>query len=75
MDDVANKAKILKAKGAEAIHVPTCLFANKTDGEWISENGGMCDKLEALTYLIQEAAGLPCIRGTAHLPKGFVPEV
>ncbi|BDQ35524.1 CGGC domain-containing protein [Pseudodesulfovibrio portus] len=74
MDDVANMAKILKAKGAEAIHLPTCLFANKSDGVWIMEGGGFCDRMETLTDRINEA-GLPCVKGTAHLPEGYVPEV
>ena len=74
MDDVANMAKILKAKGAETIHVPTCLFANKSDGTWIMEGGGFCDQLETLTDRIMEA-GIPCVQGTAHLPKGYVPKV
>jgi predicted metal-binding protein len=74
MDDVANMAKILKAKGAEAIHLPTCLFANKTDGVWIMEGGGFCDQMETLTDRIRES-GLPCVKGAAHLPEGYIPEV
>jgi len=74
MDDAANMAKILKAKGAEAIHVPTCLFANKSDGAWIMEGGGFCDRLETLADRIREAAGIPCVQGTAHLPQGYAPE-
>ena len=74
MDDAANMAKILKAKGAEAIHVPTCLFSNKSDGKWTLEGGGMCDKIETLAECIRTASGLPCVLGTAHLPEGYVPE-
>ncbi|MBG0790293.1 MAG: CGGC domain-containing protein [Desulfovibrionaceae bacterium] len=75
MDDAANMAKILKAKGVEAIHVPTCLFANKTDGKWTLKGGGLCDRLETLTDRIRAASGLPCVQGTAHLPEGYVPEI
>ena len=74
MDDTANMAKILKAKGAEAIHVTTCLFANKQDNKWVLEGGGLCDKLDALTSCIREATGLPCVQGTAHLPEGYTPK-
>lgn len=74
-DDVEDLARILKAKGAEAIHVPTCLFANKVDGKWTLEGGGFCDKLDSLLERMNQASGLPCVRGTAHLPEGFVPEV
>ena len=74
-DNVEDLARILKAKGAEAIHVPTCLFANKVDGKWTMNGGGLCDKLDTLLDHMREATGLPCVKGTAHLPEGFVPEV
>ncbi len=73
-DNVEDLARILKAKGAEAIHVPTCLFSNKVDGKWTLEGGGFCDKLDSLLERMREATGLPCIKGTAHLPEGFNPE-
>ena len=34
-DNVADMAKILKSKGAEAIHLCTCTFASKTQDGWI----------------------------------------
>lgn len=74
-DSVENLARILKAKGAEVIHMPTCLFANKVDNEWTLDGGGFCDKLDSLLGRVREASGLRCIQGTAHLPEGFVPEV
>lgn len=74
-DNVEDLARILKAKGAEAIHVPTCLFANKVDGKWTLDGGGFCDKLDAVLQRMHEASGLPCVRGTAHLPEGYVPEM
>lgn len=73
-DNVQNLAKILKAKGAEAIHMPTCLFANKTKEGWKLEGGGFCDKTDQLLDDIHEASGLPCVKGAAHLPKGYTPE-
>jgi predicted metal-binding protein len=74
-DNVEDLARILKAKGVEAIHVPTCLFANKADGKWTTDGGGLCDKLDTLLDRMRDASGLPCIQGTAHLPEGFVPEI
>ena len=70
-DNVAELAKILKSKGAEAIHLCTCAFAHKEEGKWIMDDG-FCDKTDDLAKTISEAAGLPCIKGTAHLPEGYV---
>ncbi|MBU1002572.1 MAG: CGGC domain-containing protein [Proteobacteria bacterium] len=74
-DNVVNLAKILKAKGAEVIHVATCLFANKVDGKWVLEGDGFCEKHEQLLSQMREATGIPCIKGTAHLPEGYSPEI
>lgn len=73
-DNVVNLVKILKAKGAEAIHVPTCLFANKVNGKWTLEGGGFCDRTDMLLDQMREAVGIPCIKGSAHLPEGYTPE-
>jgi predicted metal-binding protein len=73
-DSVENLAKILKAKGADAIHFCTCLFSKKTPEGWVTENGGFCDKIDGLMEKAAKATGLPCIKGTAHLPKGYEPE-
>lgn len=73
LDDVEDMAKILKAKGAEVIHVPTCLFANKTEGKWVLAGGGLCDRLPDLADRVRDASGLPCLCGTAHLPEGYAP--
>ena len=73
-DNLANLAKILKSKGAEAIHFCTCTFASKTENGWKMEKGGFCDHIDALMEQVHEATGLPCIKGTAHLPEGYVPE-
>ena len=67
-------AKILKAKGAEAIHFCTCTFAHKKDGEWI-ESEGFCDDVDKILQRISKETGIPCVKGTAHLPKGYVPQL
>ena len=72
-DNVEDLAKILKAKGAEAIHVPTCLFANKVDGKWVLDGGGLCPDLDSILDRMRKASGLPCLAGTAHLPQGYTP--
>ena len=68
-DITINLSKILKAKGAEAIHFCTCTFAKKTDEGWVANNGGFCDNIDKIIERITQETGLPCIKGTAHLPK------
>jgi predicted metal-binding protein len=70
-DNVANMAKILKAKGADVIHLCTCAFAKKTDQGWIAKNGGFCDHLDEIIARVHEESGLPVVKGTAHLPKDY----
>ncbi|MDD4731215.1 MAG: CGGC domain-containing protein [Desulfovibrio sp.] len=71
-DNVPELARILKAKGAEAIHFPTCTFAHKRKDGW--EMGrGLCPEMDALVQEANEKSGLPCVKGTAHLPKGYIP--
>lgn len=72
-DNAVNHAKILKSKGAEAIHFCTCAFAGKTEGGWSLEKGGFCDHLEDVMEKVRSETGLICVKGTAHLPKGYVP--
>lgn len=74
-DNITDFAKILKAKGAEAIHLCTCSFAKKTEQGWDQAPGGFCDHIEDLAQQVSEAAGIPCVLGTAHLPKGYEPKV
>ena len=73
-DNAVNLAKILKSKGAEAIHFCTCAFATKTDTGWDSSNGGFCENLDKIIERVSRESGLPCVKGTAHLPKGYTPE-
>ncbi|MFO8111437.1 MAG: CGGC domain-containing protein [Desulfosalsimonadaceae bacterium] len=74
-DNIAALAGILKSKGAEAIHFCTCMFAKKTDAGWLAEKGGFCDHLDHLMAASSQATGLPCIKGTAHLPKNYTLEI
>ena len=68
--DVARLAKIMQAKGAEAIHLCTCSFAGKTETGW-TMGEGFCDHADELLETMHEATGLPCVKGTAHLPAGY----
>jgi len=74
-DNTVNLAKILKSKGAEVIHFCTCTFAEKTKNGWDSSNGGFCENLDEIIKRVHGKSGLPCVKGTAHLPKGYTPEI
>lgn len=65
--------KILKAKGAEAIHVVTCAFAHKQGKAWHLGNGRE-EGRDALYADMARATGLPVVKGSAHLPAGYAPE-
>lgn len=73
-DNAVNLAKILKSKGVEAVHFCTCAFAKKTDEGWDMTNGGFCDHLDDIMARVHQETGLVCVKGTAHLPKGYTPE-
>ncbi len=73
-DAVKDFSAILKAKGAEAIHFCTCAFSHKEDGRW-TLGDGFCKDIDALAKSAAEAAGIPCVKGSAHLPEGYHPEV
>ncbi|MBI9084643.1 MAG: CGGC domain-containing protein [Desulfobacterales bacterium] len=72
-DHVVEMGKILKSKGAEAIHVCTCTFAHKEDGQWVSGRG-FCDHVDDLLARIAQEADIACVKGSAHLPQGYRPE-
>lgn len=74
-DNASTLAKILKSKGADVIHFCTCTFAKKTDNGWDAYNGGFCESLDAIIARVNEESGLPCVKGTAHLPKGYTLEI
>jgi len=69
-DDVGNMGKILKAKGAEAIHLCTCTFAHKNEGKWHKGNG-FCDHADDILRALSDATGLLCVKGSAHLPEDY----
>jgi predicted metal-binding protein len=64
-------ARILKSKGADAIHFCTCTFAKKVDGVWKVEEGGFCDHIDDLIVQVHRDAGIQCVKGTAHLPDNY----
>ena len=73
-DGVVELAKILKAKGADAVHFCTCTFAKKEDGGWTMADGGFCDHVDALMEKVRQEAGIAVVKGTAHLPEGYTPQ-
>ena len=73
-DNAVDHAKILKSKGAQVIHFCTCGFAKKTEAGWDDTQGGFCDHLESIAKNVFKETGVPCVLGTAHLPKGYTPK-
>jgi predicted metal-binding protein len=73
-DDLPGYARILRKKGAEAIHLVTCAFSHKEDGQWVNGHG-LCGNLDRVFQKMAEAVDMPCVKGTAHLPEGYVPEI
>ncbi|GAB6905057.1 conserved hypothetical protein [Desulfosarcina cetonica] len=69
-NDLVEKAKILKSKGAEAIHFCTCTFAHKESNAWVMGDG-FCDHLDDLMAQVATSAGIPCVKGSAHLPEAY----
>lgn len=70
-DNAVKLAKILKSKGAEAIHFCTCTFSKKTDKGWDMADGGFCDHIDDIIEKVNQETGIPCVKGTAHLPVGY----
>jgi predicted metal-binding protein len=73
-DHLADYAKILESKGADAIHLPTCTFAHKKDAQWVLGNG-LCAQPDTIMEKLAGVVSIPCIKGSAHLPEGYQPEV
>lgn len=69
-NSLGSMAKILKSKGADAIHFCTCTFAHREDGKWVG-GGGYCDELDTLLQHLSTEVDIPCVKGTAHLPEGY----
>ncbi|MFO7886043.1 MAG: CGGC domain-containing protein [Desulfobacteraceae bacterium] len=74
-DNAVEFAKILKSKGAEAIHFCTCTFAKKGKDGWDDSNGGFCENIDSIIERVHAATGLSCVKGSAHLPRGYSPKV
>ena len=74
-DNVAGLAKILKSKGVDTIHFSTCTFAAKKDGKWVMEEGGFCAHIDDIIDRVHQATGQTCIKGAAHLPENYTPQV
>jgi len=70
-DNVVGLSKILRAKGAEAIHFCTCMFAEKTEKGWVLGSGGFCENIDEIIDKVNNETRLPCVKGTAHLPEGY----
>ncbi len=73
-DQAENLGKILKSKGTEVVHWCTCLFAHKEEGRW-QVGDGLCRDVDALIQRVARGADIACVKGTAHLPEGYRPEV
>lgn len=70
-DNTTDLAKILKSKGAEVIHFCTCTFSKKNGSDWDMANGGFCDHIDDIIDKVHLETGIPCVKGTAHLPVGY----
>ena len=73
-EDLVEKAKILKSKGAQAIHFCTSTFAHKASKEWIVGQG-FCDHVDELMENISREADITCVKGSAHLPEAYQLEI
>lgn len=75
IEDNLALAKILKSKGVDVIHFVTCSFSHKDEGKnWYLGNG-FFDNVDHIAQKIAEEIGIPCIKGTAHLPENYSVEV
>lgn len=70
-DIAVEHARILKDKGAEAIHFCTCTFSKKGDNGWTTEAGGFCDHIDEIMEKVHKEVDIFCVKGTAHLPKDY----
>jgi len=72
-DNAVELARKLKLKGADTIHFTTCTFASKTTDGWTEEAGGFCEEIDEIIARVSRTVGIPCVKGTAHLPQGYTP--
>jgi hypothetical protein len=52
----------------------TCSFAHKEEGKWLIGDE-FCSDIDDILKRISTEAETSCVKGTAHLPKEYVPEV
>lgn len=71
LEDNLKLAKIMAAKGAEAIHLVTCSFAHRGEGKTWHLGQGFIRDADNLAREMAKAGGLPCIKGSAHLPADY----
>lgn len=69
-DSFNDMVNILKAKGAETVHVVTCAFSGKKNGVW-TLGEGFCPELDGLVSEAASVSGIPVLKGTAHLPQDY----
>ncbi len=72
--DNLSLAEIFKAKGVEVIHFVTCSFSRKDEHKTWHVGNGFYEDVDDLARKIVRQTGLPCIKGTAHLPKEYIIE-
>lgn len=70
-DNAVEMVNIPKNKVAEVIHFCTCTFATRTDEGWRMENGGFCPDSLRIIERVHNETGIPCVKGTAHLPGNY----
>lgn len=68
-------AETFKSKGVEVIHFVTCSFSHKGDGKIWYLGNGFFENVDDLARKISRETGLPCVKGTAHLPEEYTVEV
>jgi predicted metal-binding protein len=75
IDENLALAKILKAKGVEVIHFVTCAFSHKDEGKTWYLGNGFYEDVDSVARKIVQETGIPCIKGTAHLPENYSVEI
>lgn len=74
MDENLALAEILKQKGAETIHFVTCAFCHKDENKTWHLGNGFINNVDELARHISLRTGIPCVKGSAHLPADYDPE-
>ena len=64
-------ADILKQKGADTIHFVTCAFCHKDESKTWHLGNGFFEGLDDLAKTMTDQTGLPCVKGSAHLPSDY----